>query len=730
MSLNDPLLRNDELNNINSDNLHGNNNGIDQDDDDDNERANNSIAIDPINVNDHEMNNDENDGLRLRRNILQQQGQHSTTTSSSNDNNNINNRRLLDRDAAFYQSRGRWQIQHQHPTNNRRRDILSNSSTNDDVNNDNPSPNPNPNNSCENTPNDNSNHSSSSSTCFQRQQPIVSNSISKYIWDNWFYNLAYQRTVVLMLIIFTIYTIIIFLFALFYLLVSKYGRMLNTNAITGPINNNTFTNITNTSNDIAKVNDNIPSLYYCDMDITTHMEALYFSLSTMTTIGYGVSDYYFGGCYIPFVLVLIQVCCSITFNAVAASILFLRFSRGNKRMKTILFSNTATICRINGVPYLMFRVGEIRQNQLFNASIQSYCIRTERQFVQQPTTIRQYMHNHLCNSSNDNGIAIMQQQQCDDEERNDHPPRNPDNNNNQNNNRNHIIQSTHFVTKPMQLQHEAIGSSSSNNNNILMSLPQVLVHRMDELSPLLPSLSSSSCYNCSPQEHEQENAVWYDKHGTAHQSSLCYNIYNADNTIRQRQHSPTSTTTSNISSSLHHQQQQSELHQHEYYTKQTIECQKFFVDRNIEIVVLLEGADELTGAIIQARHSYTYDDIQWDHTFVPCVFPYDDYNDLDNDNTDTTYNDTDNNEQRELSTTTTMIDNSSGRTMFSRLCCYFEKQRQQQQRNNNYNTTNNRLGRRRRIREKRKQPVCVIDFGRFHETESVPMNNHSCPYIF
>jgi hypothetical protein len=45
-------------------------------------------------------------------------------------------------------------------------------------------------------------------------------------------------------------------------------------------------------------------------------------------------------------------------------------------------------------------------------------------------------------------------------------------------------------------------------------------------------------------------------------------------------------------------------------------------DRDAEIVVLVEGTDEGTGAAIQARHSYKVDDIAWNYTFADCVFPY------------------------------------------------------------------------------------------------------------
>jgi len=47
---------------------------------------------------------------------------------------------------------------------------------------------------------------------------------------------------------------------------------------------------------------------------------------------------------------------------------------------------------------------------------------------------------------------------------------------------------------------------------------------------------------------------------------------------------------------------------------------RFWEDREVEIVVLVEGTDELTSCPVQARHSYRYDEIIWDHTFDTCVF--------------------------------------------------------------------------------------------------------------
>ena len=47
--------------------------------------------------------------------------------------------------------------------------------------------------------------------------------------------------------------------------------------------------------------------------------------------------------------------------------------------------------------------------------------------------------------------------------------------------------------------------------------------------------------------------------------------------------------------------------------------QAFLEDREIEIIVLLEGTDPTTSNTVQARHSYKGEEIIFDHAFAPCV---------------------------------------------------------------------------------------------------------------
>lgn len=265
-------------------------------------------------------------------------------------------RRLLDRDAAFHQSRGRWSIQRLSHL-----EVLNRTAT-------------------------------------ARQKFCR-------LWNDWFHNLAYRPTVLLMIILFLCYTAAVFFFAFAYWLVSWLGEK------------------------YTPKSENGSSTPFCGMDITNHMEALYFSLSTMTTIGYGVSDYYFGDCWTPLLLVLWQVSTAITFDAVAIGLIFQRISRGQKRSKTIIFSDKAIIRRVRGEAYLMFRIGELRRHQVIEATIRAYCMRHER---------------HPKIGENE-----------------------------------HRIETTHFITRHLNLRHP----DESTASHILMSLPQVIVHKLDVGSP-------------------------------------------------------------------------------------------------------------------------------------------------------------------------------------------------------------------------------------------------------
>jgi hypothetical protein len=130
-------------------------------------------------------------------------------------------RRLLDRDADFSQSRGRWNLHH--------------------------------------TGQELARHHTG---------------VARRIWDHWFYNVSYQRTPVLMLILFVTYTMLVAFYASIYLAISRIGQSMGDD-----------------QNENEKVPDDEQeeerdgkTTTFCNMGISTFMEAMYFSLSTMTTI--------------------------------------------------------------------------------------------------------------------------------------------------------------------------------------------------------------------------------------------------------------------------------------------------------------------------------------------------------------------------------------------------------------------------------------------------------------
>jgi len=436
------------------------------------------------------------------------------------------------------------------------------------------------------------------------------NNVFKQFWGNWFYTLAYQRTIVLMLILFSTYTAVVFFYAAIYLFVSQIGQKQNN------------------SDDSSSTT----GACFCDMDIHDHMEALYFSLSTMTTIGYGVSDYYFGGCWTPLLLIITQICTAITFDAVAIGLLFQRISRGQKRGKTVLFSDKAVVRRVRGRWYLQFRIAELRRHQLLEATVRAYCVRQERQLVGVSASAAAAVASSSTNAISDGNNNTTESNA---------PPSPPAATTT-------TLQTTHFVTRPMKLQHEDVSS------HILMSLPQVIVHAIDERSPLHPPAS------------------WYDAQGEKqlyHPPAVISNVEGEQRSIKDGDDKLAMPNKSTLQ-----QGDESSL-------------ERFVQDRETEIIVLVEGTDELTGAVIQTRHSYTYCDLAWNQSFLPCVIPYTDGIGDDVDETDDTE------------------DERAGL----------------------------RFLRRGRDSQNRRSPAtataCVIDFAKFHETAVAPANADDCPYV-
>jgi inward rectifier potassium channel len=101
-------------------------------------------------------------------------------------------------------------------------------------------------------------------------------------------------------------------------------------------------------------------------------DAFFFSVQTMGTIGYGAM---YPESAAANAVVVAEAITGLTLTALATGLVFAKFSRSTARM---VFSRYAVIHPRNGVPTLMFRLGNQRGNQIVDAQMRVVMIRTER----------------------------------------------------------------------------------------------------------------------------------------------------------------------------------------------------------------------------------------------------------------------------------------------------------------------------------------------------------------
>jgi inward rectifier potassium channel len=101
------------------------------------------------------------------------------------------------------------------------------------------------------------------------------------------------------------------------------------------------------------------------------LDAFFFSVQTMGTIGYG--NLYPESLAANF-LVVAESITSLTLTALATGLVFAKFSRSTARL---VFTRQAVISPLNGVPTLQFRLGNQRGNQIVDTRIRVVMMRTE-----------------------------------------------------------------------------------------------------------------------------------------------------------------------------------------------------------------------------------------------------------------------------------------------------------------------------------------------------------------
>jgi inward rectifier potassium channel len=92
-------------------------------------------------------------------------------------------------------------------------------------------------------------------------------------------------------------------------------------------------------------------------------DAFYFSVQTLGTIGYGVIS---PKSHFANALVAVESFFSFGISALSTGLIFARVSRPTAR---VIFSRHAVVTPVNGVPTLMFRAANERQNQVLEAEV-------------------------------------------------------------------------------------------------------------------------------------------------------------------------------------------------------------------------------------------------------------------------------------------------------------------------------------------------------------------------
>jgi inward rectifier potassium channel len=101
-------------------------------------------------------------------------------------------------------------------------------------------------------------------------------------------------------------------------------------------------------------------------------DAFFFSVQTMGTIGYGAM---FPGSTAANVVVVVESIVSLLLTAMSTGLVVAKVSRPTAR---VVFTRHVVISPFNGVPTLMFRLGNERGNQIVDAKIRVVLVRTER----------------------------------------------------------------------------------------------------------------------------------------------------------------------------------------------------------------------------------------------------------------------------------------------------------------------------------------------------------------
>jgi potassium inwardly-rectifying channel subfamily J len=303
----------------------------------------------------------------------------------------------------------------------------------------------------------------------------------------------------------------------------------------------------------------------CGLETSSYRRALIFSVSTQSTIGYGVPDLSFDGCWAALPVIMIQTLVGSLVNAALVGTLFVKFARPKPRASRISFSEKATIRKIRGSFYFMFQMVDTNtRSQIIDTHVRCYTVRSDVRVI--------------------GASKPVNYQQC-----------------------------FMRLTRP----------DDQMNSLLFLALPTLVVHRIDAWSPLHPSpereafsvpsdpMSGYSFPDLPLRQGDAEGGMRTgvsceycgESFGTKSHLSchlgVCPHSTRDDSPDRQYQDESVE------------KEPADELD----------ELLKHLETSDVEVLCILEGIESTTGCNLQARKSYSFrnGEILINRTFVPCV---------------------------------------------------------------------------------------------------------------
>ncbi|CAH1128779.1 unnamed protein product [Ceutorhynchus assimilis] len=112
----------------------------------------------------------------------------------------------------------------------------------------------------------------------------------------------------------------------------------------------------------------------CLTGVHSFTSAFLFSVETQHTIGFG-SRATTEECPEAIFVLCIQAIAGVMIQAFMVGVVFAKLSRPKKRTQTLLFSRNAVISHRDGIPCLMFRVGDMRKSHIIEAHVRAQLIK-------------------------------------------------------------------------------------------------------------------------------------------------------------------------------------------------------------------------------------------------------------------------------------------------------------------------------------------------------------------